>query len=205
MLHQAKKAQGCNIRKGLFVLPTDAPFQTIGTNSFINKFFIPMRKLIYSCMLVVAACMLFTSCEKEKTFSGTYTFSTIDADAHATATSAAGQPIVDQYMAMMTGEMLSEFKEEFAGASITVDAANQKATFEFEGETEQFTFSQNEGSFTMTPIKDSDFGILTGTINETELIVKEDLLKEVGEDLSDMFEGMAMVDRFVLTMTFVKK
>lgn len=163
-----------------------------------------MRKLIYSCMLVVATCLLFTSCEKEKTYSGTYTFSTIDADAHATAISV-GQTTVDTYMAMMTGEMLSEFREEFAGASITVDAANQKATFEFEGETEQFTFSQSEGKFTMTPIKDSDFATLTGTINETELIVKEDLLKEVGEDLSDMFEGMAMVDKFVLTMTFVKK
>ncbi len=156
-----------------------------------------MRKLIYSFMLAVAACMMFTSCGDEpKTFSGTYTFVNVEADIHATATGV-DQTTIDYYVNMLKREYLEEYNEIFKGATITVDDINGKATILYDGEKEECDFVQDNGKFTM-----SFDGETSGTISDTELIVTEDLTNE----MSDTFdEDEAIIDRFVFTLTFVKK
>lgn len=156
-----------------------------------------MRKLIYSFMLAVAACMMFTSCGDPKTFSGTYTFSNVEADVHATAVNGLSQTMIDYYVNMIKKEYQAEYKAMFEGATITVDGINDKATLQFDGETEECLFVQENGQFSMS----FDGELTTGTISDTELIMTEDLT----EELSDMFdEDEAIVDKFVFTLTFVK-
>lgn len=157
-----------------------------------------MKKLIYSFMLAVAACMMFTSCgDDPKTFSGTYTFSNVEADIKATAVSV-DQSMVDTYINMAKGEYLAEYKEMFKGATITVDDVNNKATLFYDGETEEYDFVQDNGKYTMSLPQEQY--VMTGTISNTELTMTEDLTDE----MEDMFDGMATVDRFAFTATFVK-
>lgn len=156
-----------------------------------------MRKLIYSFMLAVAACMMFTSCG-DKTFSGTYTFVNVEADIQATAVSV-DQSMVDTYINMAKGEYLAEYKEMFKGATITVDDVNEKAKLTFDGETEEYDFVQDNGKFTMYDPKEPDY-VMTGTISNSEIILTEDLT----EEMEDMFDGMATVDKFAFTVSFVK-
>lgn len=154
-----------------------------------------MRKLIYSFMLAVAACMMFTACGDEpKTFSGTYTFSKVDADVQATAIDGLAQATIDYYLNMEKKEYLAEYREEFRGSEITVDGINSKAKVRFDGETEECLFVQENGQFTMS----YDGELVTGTINDTELVITEDLTDE----MADLFEEEATVDKFAIIITY---
>lgn len=159
-----------------------------------------MRKLIYSFMLT-AACILFASCgEKEHTFSGTYVFADAELDIRATANSAERQAIVDEIINTDKTEGLEAVREEFDGATITVDGINNTATMQvLDYESDECSFIQKNGKCTMTTLEDPF--TMTGTISKSELKLTYDST----DDMMGYFGKDVTLEKYEYTLTFVKK